>query len=274
MDIQSTVEMPKFIDDGRLDGLLEIIKNIKTGHELTLSFVKTENITPAGHAILFALLEIASEQKIKLKIQNVKKNLKLHSVFLSLQNTTTVLNGFFKIETLRMQEDKFLVYGKSSGIAPEFLIQLEEKFKNILSEDVLWNISLIINELMQNTVDHSTAERYFIYAGVNKDHFEFGILDMGVTIPAKLETKYQCSSDEEYLEKVFEKGVGTRRDRAGGLGLYYLFENIKDLKGRLVVLSRNAQVRKNFGSRNYKTTKLKYKLSGTWCMASIPLEQL
>lgn len=272
MNIESTIEMPKFIDDGRLDSLLDIIRNIKTGHDLTLSFDKTENITPAGHAILFTLLEVASEQKIKLKIQKVKKNLKLHPVFLGLQNASTALKGFYKIETLKIQEDNFLVYGKSSGIAPEFISQLEEKFKDKLSEDVLWNISLIINELMQNTVDHSTAERYFIYAGVNNDHFEFGILDMGVTIPAKLETKYQCSSDEEYLEKVFEKGIGTRRDRAGGLGLYYLFENIKDLKGRLVVLSRNAQVRKNFGTRNYKTSKLKYKLSGTWCMASIPLE--
>ena len=272
MNIQSTVELPKFIDDGRLDSLLEIITNIREGHDLTLSFEKTEKITPAGYAILFALLDVASEQKINLKIQKIKKELKIHSAFLAFQNKSIQLKGFLKIEELRMIENDFLIYGKSSAISPEFILLLNEKFKTVLSEDVLWDINLVINELMQNSVDHSTAERYFIYAGISEKHFEFGILDMGVTIPAKLETKYQCNSDEEYLEKVFEKGVGTRRDRAGGLGLYYLFENIKDLKGRLVVLSRNAQVRKNFGTRNYKTSKLKYKLTGTWCMASIPVE--
>ena len=136
----------------------------------------------------------------------------------------------------------------------------------------MWDVTLIMNELMQNTVDHSTAERYYLYAGISDKNFEFGILDMGVTIPAKLETKYSLVNDKEYLTEVFQKGFGTRRDRPGGMGLYYLFENIKYLKGRLVILSRNAQVRLNFATRNYKSSDLKRRLSGTWCMANFPLE--
>lgn len=273
MNIKSKFLMPKSISDGRVDNFLEIIRSISAGENVELSFEKTKEITPAGHALLFILIDVASEHKVALKITNVSKSLELHDLIIKIGESGEALKGFFEITKLNLQRSSLLVYGKSSSIAPEFIEMLSNKFQNKLGEDRLWEITLTFNELMQNAVDHSTSERYFLYAGTSNSHFEFGILDMGVSIPAKLEVKYQCKDDCEYLKKVFEKGVGTRRDRPGGLGLYYLHENIKNLKGRLVIISREAQVRYNFGSRNYRASKLKEKLFGTWCMANIPLEQ-
>lgn len=273
MNIQSTFEMPKVINDGRVDIFLEILSIIKQGGNVHLSFEKTQEVTPAGYALLFILLDAACEQKILFKVSNIDEKLDIHPVILKASASNEVLKGFFDIKNLNIQRADLVVYGKSSSVAPEFIQMIESKFQKLLGEDFLWDVQLTFNELMQNAVDHSTAERYFLYAGKSGQNFEFGILDMGVTIPAKLETKYECKDDCEYLRKVFEEGVGTRRDRAGGLGLYYLFENVKKLKGRLVILSRDAQVRNNFGTRNYKASKLKKRLSGTWCMANIPMEK-
>jgi anti-sigma regulatory factor (Ser/Thr protein kinase) len=260
------------MDDGRLDGYIEIISAIRAGKGVELSFKKTKKITPAGYALLFILLDVACEQKVSFKVVDFKKSHNLHSVIMNASELNKSLNGFYNINQLNTQSSDFIVYGKSSSIAPEFIEKINQKFEKKLSEDLLWDVTLIINELMQNTVDHSTAERYYLYAGINDKNFEFGILDMGVTIPAKLETKYSLIDDKKYLSEAFTKGFGTRRDRPGGMGLFYLFENIKDLKGRLVILSRNAQVRLNFGTRNYKSSDLKKRLSGTWCMANFPLE--
>lgn len=267
MNNRCIVYMPKNIDDGRLDGILEIISLIKEGNDVELSFEKTQEITAAGHAILFIILDVACEQKIKLKFTNLKAELQIHNKLVEASQLNQPLLGFYRIEDLNIRSLNLLVYGKSASIAPEFVQMIDRTFKGILNEDRLWDVALIFNVLMQNT-----AEPYFLYGGVTRKNFEFGILDMGVSIPAKLETKYLCSNDEEYLEKAFHQGVGTRRNRSGGMGLYYLFENVKDAKGRLVVLSRNAQLRKNFGTRNYLSSPLKKKLIGAWCMANIPLE--
>ena len=94
----------------------------------------------------------------------------------------------------------------------------------------------------------------------------------GVSIPSKLEGKYVETNDEVYLEKSLKVVIGTRRNRIGGVGLYYLFENIKSEGGKLVLINRNGQVRRHFGSRNIVRGKAKVPLRGTWCMARIPLE--
>ena len=272
MNIKSKFEMPKFLDSGRLDLIVEIMNTIKSSNEITLSFVKTEKVSPVGHAILFSMLDSVCEQKVKLRLKDYQKmKLSLHPELIGVSTLKQVPYGFIDIKKLKIETKNLLVYGKSSSIAPEFIQRFSEKFEPLLGEDCTWDITLIFNELLQNAVDHSTSERYFLYAGVYDNNFEFGILDLGVSIPAKLETKYSFINDEEYLKAVFKQGVGTRRNREGGMGLYYLFENIKDAKGRLVILSRNAQIRYNFGTRNYKAYPLKYKLTGTWCIGSIPL---
>ena len=120
---------------------------------------------------------------------------------------------------------------------------------------------------MVNCIDHSTAERYYLYAGKEGREFHLGALDMGITIPAKLERKYSVKNDVELLEMSFEEGISTRRQRTGGFGLYQTFEHLKQNKGKLTMVSRNAQVRRYFNRRSVIKGPLKYTLDGTWCFA-------
>ena len=92
---------------------------------------------------------------------------------------------------------------------------------------------------------------------------------MGVSIPAKMEQKYEAKNDVEFLQKSLKLHVGTRRTRTGGLGLHHMFEIIKKQKGRLVIISRDAQMRIYFQRGQTKTNQLKHKLYGTWCMARL-----
>lgn len=270
MNNKSIYEMPKILDDGRLDTIIEILENIRLKKNIELSFKNTVAISPAGHAIISTIFDVACEHNIEIKLLDIKHHINKNIIQYS-QNEKP-LKGFKEISQLGLDDKNQIIYGKVSSIAPEFIQKLNQKFSNTLSEDDLFDVSLILNELMQNAVDHSTAERYFLYAGVFNNKFEFGVLDVGVSIPSKLETKYVCKNDKEYLEKSLIKGIGTRRNRTGGMGLYYLFENIKKAKGRLVLISRDAQARLNFSTRNYLYKDLKKSLYGTWCMASFPME--
>ena len=131
---------------------------------------------------------------------------------------------------------------------------------------MLFSIQLVFNELIQNAVDHSTSERYYVYFGIVDDEVHFGILDMGVTLPAKMEQKYDAKDDIEFLELSLKEGVTTRRLRTGGLGLFHTFEMIKNLEGKFVFISREGQIRRYFSQRKIRHLKLKHVLHGTWVM--------
>lgn len=125
----------------------------------------------------------------------------------------------------------------------QFVDKMKTRFIGQLNGDLEFSASLILNELMVNSVDHSTAERYFLYAGTWNNEFHIGALDMGITIPAKLERKYKASDDVHYLDMALKEGVSTRRQRLGGFGLFYAFEHLKTSRGKLTILSREAQIR-------------------------------
>ncbi len=171
-----------------------------------------------------------------------------------------------------LESGSMLLRGKTNAIDPSFVERVGEVFSTHLSEDLLYSSTLILNELMQNCVDHSTSERYYLYAGLWQSEFHVGLLDMGATVPAKLEQKYSCENDLEYLTMALKKGISTRRIRVGGFGLYYFFEFLKESGGKLTILSRGAQLRRYFKTRKSQKNILRYPLAGTWCFARFPLE--
>lgn len=266
------IEIPKTLSDERLDLILLKLNeiNLSDKAKVIFSLKKNKQITCAGFAILLIMLDAISEKKFKAELQCVDLNNPLHLKFENLVAETE--KGFIPMSKVQYLTKETIIIGKVSSIAPEFIQMLESKFLNVLGEENLWSIKLVANELMQNTVDHSTSERYFIYAGLIGDDFGIGVLDRGVSIPSKLEGKYVKNVDEDYLNISLEIKIGTRRNRDGGMGLYYLFENIKNEGGKLVLISRNGQIRRHFSSRNSIKTKTKVPLRGTWCMARIPLE--
>jgi anti-sigma regulatory factor (Ser/Thr protein kinase) len=271
MNIHTQI-MPVSISDERLDYLVELYSLVIHREKIILSFVKNKLISPAGMALLCNLLDAACEARCEIEVRDIDTGNSQHIQFSKLVEELKRSKSFLSSLKLQFENESSLNWFKVSSIAPEFIEKLNYKFSNVLTEDQKWTVSLLLNELMQNAVDHSTSERYFIYAGINQYDFEFGVIDRGVTIPAKLEVKYQIDNDQEFLKKSLEFEVGTRRNRKGGMGLYYFFEMLKDEKGKLVILSRDAQLRRHFAHKSAVSSDLKHRLYGTWCLARISLE--
>jgi len=267
--------LPQVISDGRLDLILKIINQARffaAGRDrIILNWGKTEEITPAGHAILAVLLDLFCEQKNDVENEEIDPSLRL---FPSVEN----LCGIDSVSAMRppsafaLDLPDILVRAVSLGIDVLFCERMQEKFGSLLSDDQLYACRLIINELMQNSADHSGAERIYLYAGKYEAEFHFGVLDMGVGIPTRLEQKYVEADDLQYLELAMRKGSTTRRKRVGGLGLNYFMEYLRDLSGKLTIISRDAQVRRYFNTRKSQKNLLKYSLPGTWCFARLELK--
>lgn len=266
------IVMPQEISDARLDTILRIFEEIQLKQRLTLDFSKTRVILPAGHAILTCLIDKAIENRCQIVLAKVAKDLKALAVFKNLSQFLGQTQ-FPATDQLTYSSNLLLVRAVNEAIQPSFLDDLDARLQHQTNEEKRWFVRLIFNELMQNALDHSTAERYVMYIGVVDQEVHFGILDLGVTIPAKLEQKYVCKDDGEYLLKSLEAGVGTRRNRPGGLGLNHMFEILKEQEGRLVILSRASQIRKYFKTRKSDVSALKHPLRGTWCLARMPLEK-
>jgi len=263
--------LPSIIDDGRCDSYLELLDEVRVNsRDVILNFEKVAKITAPGWAILNCISDSVFEHRRDIETRNIflKKDLKKHIEKILGPRKKQIIS----MNEMSFEDDENLISGAVCAIAPSFVEKIDQKYFQLLSEEKKWYVRLMLNELMQNSVDHSTSERYFFYAGINDGDFLFGVCDMGVSIPAKLEQKYAYENDQAYLLKSLELGIGTRRVRSGGLGLNHMFEILKKQKGRLVIISRNAQLRKYFARRKTQTSKLKHALRGTWCMAQIPIE--
>ena len=271
----STILLPQTIGDGRIDIFLKLLRlsqGASKENEICLDWRRTLHITPAGEAVLAVLFDTFLEQKTKIKNINILKKLSRLPVVKNLLKVGQFKElpnpGIHDFETTER-----ILKGATNSIELSFTESLREKFFDTLSEELLFACTLTINELMQNSVDHSTAERYYLYAGLWKGEFHIGLLDMGITIPAKLTQKYACEDDLAFLELALQKGSSTRRIRTGGFGLYYFFEFLKESLGKLTIVSRNAQIRRYFKTRKSQKNLLKYPLHGTWCFARFPLEK-
>jgi ABC-type transporter Mla MlaB component/anti-sigma regulatory factor (Ser/Thr protein kinase) len=266
--------LPVSIDDGRLDWALHLLsesRNYRSKHDvIRLNWKKVSEVSPAGHAILCCLFDTFIEQHNRIKNVAIPKQLRAIPVVANLK----ALDTFKRLPSPGVQnvETPTLLLRGHITLDVLFREAFEAKFATLLSPDLLYDCLLVLNELMQNTVDHSTAERYYLYAGLWKGEFHAGVLDMGATIPAKMEQKYTCTDDLAYLSLALKEGFGTRRQRPGGIGLSYFFNYLKKHSGKLTLISRGAQVRRYFNTRRSQSNPVKYPLRGTWCFARFALE--
>lgn len=264
--------LPTKIDDGRLDWALELLERSRSAGKkpLRLNWRKVISISPAGMAILACLFDTFVEQGNRVKCTFVAKRFK----------DIPTISNMMKIADFRalpqsdansFEDDAMILRGRTS-LDPLFAEGFREKFAKVAGEEISYDCSLILSELMQNTVDHSTAERYYAYAGIWEDEMHAGVLDMGISIPAKMAQRYDCTSDLEYLELALREGITTRRRRSGGVGLAYFFDFLKRNEGKLTIMSRGAQVRRYFKTRRTQRGKIKFPLRGTWCFARFSLK--
>lgn len=264
------------LGSGRLDSLLRIFAEIRETKRnfIQLNWTNVKNISPAGYGILACLFDSALEQGVELENTFVKKNFKSLPVVKNLLEIASY-RKMPKPSVHDFEVDDFVLQGQENALNPVFIQRFEEKFGNLLGEEMTYSCQLILNELMQNSVDHSSSERYYMYGGLwnvkEKREIHIGVLDMGVSIPAKLAQKYREISDQDYLDLALKEGSTTRRARPGGLGLYLTFEHLKQSDGTLTVVSRHAQLVRYFKSKTVRRRKLKFSLNGTWCFARFPL---
>lgn len=269
-----TIKLQSVIGDNRLDYLISLISRIKNKEvdQVNLDWSRVQQILPAGQAILACLFDVAVEQGCRLDQSNVnKKNRGLPVV----QNLMS-LEKYLQLPKPIIHDfagDGVVIVGSESSLNLSFIEKMRLQCGTESDEDLDFACQLLVNELMQNCVDHSTSERYYLYAGRVSGEIHLGVLDLGITIPAKLEQKYVCANDIEFLALSFKEGISTRRQRTGGLGLNHTFDLIKRRQGTLVVVSRAAQIRYYFGSKSIHRRHLPQPLNGTWCFARFPVKE-
>jgi len=258
------IKLPIEISDSRLDVFLKIFQLIKTKQNIVLNWEKVQRISSAGYAVLACLFDLIVEHQATIKNKNLKKYLKeIPSIknLLQAQDHKTLPDP----DIHNYKSNNVMLKCSAGSVDINFMNEVLYSLWSGLSEELFFSSKLIFNELMQNSISHSGAERYCSYAGRWGDEFHIGVLDMGVTIPAKLEQKYLCNNDIDYLELAFKDGITTRRHRTGGLGLGHTIDALRNNKGKLTIISRNAQIKKYFMTRKTSKNLLRYPLNGTWC---------
>lgn len=265
--------LPHSLGEGRIDTIIQLFHIVKSNHSLKVDWSRVREITPAGWGILACLWDRVLEQKIKWKHSGLRSKLRQHPLLKRLWSLPA-RSAMPEPSFYNFEEEHAVLVGLSNTLLPSFMDQVEEWFGQVhgklLDGDLAFSCRLILNELMVNAVDHSTAERYYLYAGFSKKQFQVGALDMGVTIPAKLERKYIRENDADYLKLALQEGSTTRRQQVGGLGLSHTLAQLRQAKGTLILLSRQAQLRHYFQSNKVRASLLKVPLDGTWCFANFP----
>jgi hypothetical protein len=262
------IPLPAVFSDQRIDTILELFNTVKHEKNIMVDFTRTHAVSPAGYAILTCFYDTIIEQQTIIHVRKLKRKLRRLPIIEKIVNRKNVLTD---PDTLNFESENILVSCNGKTLNPLFTEKLIKKFAYAFNEDLRFDVQLIINELMQNTVDHSSAERYYMYGGIWYNEFHVGVLDMGVTLPAKLEQKYVAENDIHYLELALKKGISTRRLREGGFGLYFFYNFLKKNNAKLTMVSRDAQIRLYFQTRKSQKSLLKYRLNGTWCFARFDL---
>ncbi|MFA4972083.1 MAG: hypothetical protein WC683_05685 [bacterium] len=266
------INLPNHIDDGRLDWALDLLESSRSAKKkyLRLNWKDVKSISPAGMAILCCLFDAFIEQSNRIDCLFVPKHLREIPVIRNMIRISE-FSTLPPPEANSFEDASMILRGRTS-LDPLFAERFREKFAKVAGDELSYDCTLILNELMQNTVDHSTAERYYVYSGIWENEFHAGVLDMGISIPAKMQQRYDRASDLEYLELALEEGITTRRRRSGGVGLAYFFHFLKRHEGKLTIMSRGAQVRRYFKTRRTQRGKTKFALRGTWCFARFSLK--
>lgn len=260
-------DFPHKIEDGRTDFYLILLQHLLKAPVLSFTFKPSVRLAPAGLAILACLTDACLEKGALLQWNNSPRFFIRQPFLAQIKNVSS--EKFLPNPSAYNFEDENSILVGNQFLDLAFMEKVESKFK--LTDDQLFDCRLVMNELMQNALTHSGAERYFAYAGLWEEEIHMGVLDMGVSIPGKLRQKYDQPSDENYISLAMEEGITTRRQRAGGLGLAHFRDVLKRNKGRLTIVSGSGQVRFYFALRQSIKNQLKRRLPGTWCFARFPL---
>ncbi len=261
-----TYTLPTTISFTRPEPLIKLLSIEKP--QFILDWSKVARIDMAGLAILCCMYDHWGERKIKVISANIPAQFENYPVIKKFMTPPHLVTP----ELFDFQQSCKKLSGISNQIPMFFMEQLHSTCPIIkIKAELSFTCNLLLSELMQNSRDHSSGERYYAFFEVNGLNIYLGVLDMGVTVPAKLEQKYNFSNNIEAIEMALKEGITTRRQRAGGKGLFYLKEEIKACKGSLTFISRDAQIKMFTGAKTIQRRKLQTPLRGTWIFVTVPL---
>lgn len=275
MNKSALLRLPTLIPDPTLIHVLKIFGSIyEDRHEDSpwrWDWSTVTAIAPAGFAVLACLYDKVIEHKVRIKTCAQIGSKKL-AVLPPVANFNRVADFTLPKPDIHFFRDKMaLLSGGERSHRLDFVDALRLNWPKHFDDDRDFDCRLLVNEFVQNCIDHSTSERYYLFAGPWENEFHIGVCDMGVSIPAKLEQKYRFADDAEALELALHEGTTTRRQRSGGLGLANIVGMLKSENGALAIFSRDGGIRRYFRHKKIVRIALKNRLRGTWCFARFPL---
>lgn len=263
--------LPAIIGDSRLDTMLAVFSSIKDESDVEVSFSRFNEILPAGHAILACLVDTCCEKNCYIAVRDLDSAFRREIPVLKLLSSISEQGSLLPPTSFLVDQPNYSLRCFTGLPTSQWVLNYFERCAIKIEDDLQYFALLIMNELCQNAVDHSGAERYFAYIGIHRGELHFGVLDMGVSIPSKMRQKYIINDDLTAILYSLDKGIGTRRLRPGGLGLHYFFSIVQGNNGRLAIYSKNGFVRRYFKHKTIHKGKLKHELIGTWCFGRLPL---
>lgn len=263
MKNEKEYHLTKIINEASTESVMRIIDGIFKGEtKLRLNWSETEEVGPSGISLLTLLFDYASERGVKIDSVFTARHLKLIPIVARLQN----------VREKSLIEAKELSYENQEG---QYYC-LENEHPKTLSERqrdpfIQADIQLLFRELTQNAIEHSSSERFYSYYAESDGQIHLGVLDLGVSIPAKLKNHFNLDDDLSYIEAALERGNTSRRLKEGGEGLYRVSQMVKRLQGRMAILSGEGQLRRYYAHRRIDRKLMKYRTPGTWIFITLPM---
>lgn len=139
------------------------------------------------------------------------------------------------------------------------------------------NIEMMLQEILNNTRDHSTKDLCYLYAQYypNKNKIEIAISDIGVGIPYNVRKVVKHDFDWQYIKESMNRGFTTETQPGNrGEGLYILKKYmIENRVGNISIISGSGYY-KIFSNGSEYCSEIDYKYPGTYISLELKLDCL
>ncbi len=145
-----------------------------------------------------------------------------------------------------------------------------------ISEDTEDYLRICINEVVQNVIDHSKS----VFGGVmcsrymsNRDRVHVAIVDHGKGIFETLHPAHpEIGNSIEALRAVIRGRYSAKsRENNMGLGISNLWGVVRELEGRIAIMSGGARARYTGGGTSDSFETLEFSFPGTFVWFSLPM---
>jgi hypothetical protein len=235
--------------------------------EITFDLSRSQSLTPFGIIMLTATISECQNQGklchyVPPKNQRLRRTLK-----------DSGFDRYFGLNGKNRKPDRIstdrVQLRRIKGLNPLIIEDITEMLDYHLniSRGLKWVLHMSLSETMQNVVDHSGVDDYYVCATYFRRRREIRlcIADLGRGIPSSLrngETRIPFSNDYEAIRLATDIGISCR-SRRDGLGLNHIREFLAVNKGQMCIISENGKVFWKFDQGKILRQKMAQPFSGT-----------